>query len=289
MSEWPEISVWVTVGHRRHVLECLPSFLSHCTYPNYRLLIAHEGDPATTPFLEGLNHPRKELYLCGDGPAHKYNVLRSHTPSDWYYCIQDDWLYYADPAPAMKDAIVLMRSEPSICMVKMTSHTPFFMDLVAPRFRLLQSIVGPIIYGFGMADVQNVTSMGIFRAVPDLWPDGFDFYGLDGVWQRRLLSLGLNSVKLMRHWGSNIHVGHVGESGKQSEENRLNEREGKLLVKYGMFGERPDRTLYTTALNEEQKQECVYPMFLHGIEPVVAGPVPYEAQARRGTAHCERI
>ena len=281
-SDAPLISVWVTVTHRKHVLECLPSFLDRCTYPNYELLICHEGHEATLEFINGVKAPGKQIWQGPRPLATKYRELRERSSGEYYYSIQDDWLYFSDPGPIMLDATRLMSSFTPICMVRMTSHAPVFVDMRQYYSEFATSIVGPILFAFGLVDMQTIIHKRLFEKFPNLWPDDMDFYAADKQWQQPIREHGWESAVMLKYWGCNIHVGNVGDRGWQTEENRLCEREGKLIQKYNMFGLRPLASLYTTWMNEELRKELLYPFFLYGRATMVPNPVPVTAQTRLG-------
>lgn len=291
MSDAPLIDVWVTVGRRDHVTRCLPQFLRQCTYPNYRLLIAHQGDPLTLGFLESVEHPNKVLLECGAPLADKYATLLEHSEGDYWYSIQDDWWTMTDPGPMMQDAVQVLLECPNAAMVRMTSHCPLFLDALRPDLQIINTTVSPVVMPFGLVDMQTVARRSLFDIVPDLWlpRDTFDFYAQDGVWQKRLYEKNMVGAVMLRWWGCCYHAGSVGERGFQTEENRLNARESRVLVKYKMFGSRPREFLYSGALTEEQRHEFIYPLYLHGLRPLVPGFVPVAAQDRLGPKSAEEV
>ena len=134
-ADCPEIAVWVTVGRRDHVIKYLPKFVEQCTYPNYKLLISHENNPLTADFIRSFKHPRKQVFVGPRMLAAKYAELLEHTES-FYYSIQDDWDFLCDPGPMMLDATTLLGLIPQIAMVRMTCHTPIFVDAMNLRFQL---------------------------------------------------------------------------------------------------------------------------------------------------------
>lgn len=285
-DKWPKLSVWVTAGRRNYIRQCLPSFLDKCKYPNFETLIAYylPDDPnGIREYLENVEAPGKRLF---DATAlslpDTYRMLLDES-ADLFLNIGDDFEYLADPTPMIQDAVVLMMNEPEVGCVRITAHTPLFIDLLVPKeMELWNSVVGPTVAGFSASDSQHVSKTEAFRAAMPfgLWdtPSGFRSIQVRNPLQRS----GYFGTTMLRHWGASLHIGDVGEDHWRVVENQLNARESAVIRRKGMLGPRPANTLYFNWCDEEAKREFVYPLFLGGIEPMVSNWIPAAAQARLG-------
>lgn len=290
MTDEPLVAVWVTAGNREYVKTCLPAFLDRCTYPNIELLISYHGrgDPlGVRRFLEDLPFPRKRIFDTSDTClSGAYYRLLEASP-DWYINIEDDFLFLADPGPMIRDGLRLMGSDPRLCAIRLTAHTPLFLDALNRAFAPAMTEVGPAVYGFSISNTQHLVSCKACRATPDLWQIGTPYRYVDMVGP--LLQAGHYGATMLRYWGASIHVGLSPEDREVTDENRHNAREGAVLRKYGMFGPRPERMLYSGALNEEQKAAFVYPLYLAITPPLVPEHVPAAAQERVGPCTATRV
>lgn len=285
----PEVTLWCIVGSRTHVIECLPSLLSRCTYPNLKVLVAHEGHPASAAFIEGLADPRVEKMLFPRGlPATKYAALLERS-GPYFMNICDDWFFETDPGPMFQDAVTIMELAGPICMVRISSHTPVFLDILHWRFLMVASTVGPLVVGMGLTDCMSLISKTLPDTLPDLWPPDTDFWQDQYKWTERVKMSGRTGATMLRYWGAACHVGTCSEGRPMTAECALSLRETKILRKYGLFGLRPNKMLYSTALNEEQRREFVYPLYQCGVGPLVPNFIPVEAQDRLGPSEATRI
>jgi len=290
MSDTPKIAVWVTAGNRPYVRWCLPSFTQQCTYAPYELLISHhrdKGPDGTWPFLQAYPYEPKRLFDTSDTDfSGAYYRLLDNSP-EYYINLSDDFLFLCDPAEMIRDAIRLMESRPDICMVRLCAHTPMFLDTLNSRFWIQESVVGPIIYGFGLGDTQNVVRCATVRNVPEVWQVGKPYREVN--MREPLGRAGYTAAFMLRYWGASVHVGTRGEDGTVTAENAETQKEALLIQRWGLYGVRPRRMLYSGALTEEQKRVLVYPLFVTVANPLVPNHVPYEAQARTGVPVAVRV
>lgn len=290
-DEAPLISIWVTSTGRDYVRECLTSFVSQCTYPNYELLITekHPDNPNRTwEFFQDLPFPRKQVFdVHGSDLAETLYLLLSKT-ENLYLNIEDDYLWLCDPGPQMLDAarVLLSARLPSLVMVRMTCHMPVYLDMLSPRFGLVRTCAGPMVWDLGLEYAQHLTVGNIVRRLPEPWKRGN--YRSLGMGET-LAKAGLHGGVLLRHWGCSIHVGQHSVDGQTTESNRAEQAERDVIVRNGMFGPRPSHTLYSTSANEEQRRLFVYPLYLAGLGPLVSGAVPVDAQERIGPASAVRV
>ncbi len=290
MPELPKISIWVTVGQREFVRRCFPSFGSQCHYPNIEYLFALylPTDPhGNRAWVEGLECPGKRIIETSDKTlAQTYKMLIAES-AEWFLNIGDDFLFGCDPTPMMIDGINLLMSVSNVCAVRMTSHTPLVLDVQHPDFVSLQSVVGPVVWGFSVSDTQHLCRTKDFGDTPGVYdqPDGWrSIQTRNPLWKA-----GMGGVTMLRYWGCSVHIGDTGEDGQVSKENQISAEEAEVICRRRLFWLRDPSALYSTGIDEDLRRQIVYPLFVIGCHPLVAGQIPLSYQKRLGPSLAQRI